>query len=50
MYKNDGSLFIGQFKDGKADGKGAYIFNDGSFYNGDFKNNLAESEKGLYKS
>jgi hypothetical protein len=41
MYKQDGSLFLGQFSLGKAQGNGAYIFKDGSFYSGTFNNNIA---------
>ncbi len=39
MYKSDGSLYIGEFQKGKAEGKGAYIFTDGSYYQGNFKDN-----------
>lgn len=35
---------------GKAHGKGAFIFSNGSYYQGEFKNNLADGEKGKYKS
>lgn len=50
MYKNDGSLYVGEFLKGKAEGKGAYIFADGSHYEGNFKDNEANDENGLYKA
>jgi len=31
LYKNDGSLYIGKFSNGKADGKGILIFQNGSY-------------------
>lgn len=43
MYKPDGSIYIGHFKTGKAEGKGAFVFADGSYYEGDFANNSAAS-------
>ena len=46
FYKQDNSFFIGYFKNGKAHGKGAYIFNDGSYFNGEFVDNMAECEDG----
>ena len=50
MYKVDRSLYIGFFKNGKAHGKGAYIFADGSYYEGDFVNNSAEAHYGHFYS
>ena len=50
MYKVDRSLYIGFFKNGKAHGKGAYIFADGSYYEGDFVNNSAEAHYGHFCS
>lgn len=32
MYKYDGSIFIGRFVQGKAEGKGLYILNDGAYF------------------
>lgn len=47
LYKNDGSVFIGHFNNGKADGEGVLIFPDGSYVNGKFNNNmLKEGEYG----
>ena len=43
MHKPDGSLFLGYFSHGKANGIGTYIFNNGSFYAGYFNNNVAET-------
>jgi hypothetical protein len=39
MYKEDGSLYIGEFSKGKAEGQGVYIFTDGSYYQGKFIDN-----------
>jgi|LakMenEpi03Aug12_release.lakeMendotaPanAssembly.Ray.scaffolds.fasta_scaffold2813416_1 hypothetical protein len=50
MYKQNGSLYIGNFNHGKAQGKGAFIFADGSYYYGDFNNNCAETQKGEFNS
>ena len=50
MYKADGSLFIGKFENGKANGDGRYILKDGSYYSGLMKNNVAETQKGIYES
>ena len=46
MYKADGSLFVGNFKDGKANGEGYYFIFDGSFYHGKFENNKAVDSRG----
>lgn len=40
LYKKDGSLYVGSFLNGKANGKGVLIFADGSFVNGTFENNM----------
>jgi hypothetical protein len=50
MYKEDGSLYIGHFNHGKAEGKGVFIFPNGSYYNGDFIDNKAESNHGVFQS
>jgi hypothetical protein len=50
MYKDDGSLYMGHFFNGKAHGSGVYIFSNGSYYNGDFKDNKADSEQATFKS
>lgn len=50
MYKGDGSLYIGEFEKGKAQGEGIYLFKNGSYYQGEFKNNEAECNKGYYYS
>jgi len=42
MYKSDGSLFIGNFHLGKAEGHGVYIMPNGSYYIGHFTNNRAD--------
>lgn len=40
LYKNDGSLYIGKFSNGKADGKGILIFQNGSYAQGVFSDNF----------
>lgn len=42
MYHKDGSLFIGSFVDGIANGMGFYVKSDGSFYKGNIVENKAE--------
>lgn len=42
MYKADGSLFIGNFSHGKAQGLGLFILKDGSYFQGSLKNNTAD--------
>lgn len=32
MYKADGSLFIGRFQYGRAEGTGLYVLPDGSYF------------------
>jgi hypothetical protein len=39
MYKKNGSIFIGRFINGVADGPGFYAKVDGTYYTGDFSNN-----------
>lgn len=41
MYHKNGSVFIGQFFNGIADGQGHYVKNDGSYYRGKLRNNMA---------
>ena len=41
MYKSDGSLFIGQFTNGVANGESVIIFEDGSYLKGLFAENTA---------
>jgi len=50
MYKPNGSIYLGSFDHGRAQGKGVFIFEDGSYYHGDFNRNLAESKNGSYES
>lgn len=47
MYDN-GSVFIGEFIDGKANGPGHYILNDGSYYQGMMVENIAECSHGIF--
>jgi len=48
VYKN-GSVFIGEFKKGKACGPAYFFWPDGSFYSGLMNNNKANDKKGIYK-
>jgi len=50
MYKPNGSIYLGYFDHGRAQGKGVFIFDDGSYYLGDFNKNVAESKIGIYES
>ena len=50
MYKENGDLFVGKFEQGVADGPGVYIFQDGSYYDGKLVSNVAECDKGHFKS
>lgn len=50
MLKEDGSVYIGHFDHGKAQGAGVFIFPNGSYYKGDFKDNKAESQHGVFHS
>ena len=40
--------YIGQFKDGKMEGKGTFYFNDGNIYEGEIKNNIFEGKGTFY--
>lgn len=48
MYHNDGSIFIGEFFSGVADGQGHFVKPDGSYYKGKLKDNMANDENGFY--
>ena len=50
MYKPNGSVYIGYFDNGRAQGRGVFIFDDGSYYEGDFNRNVAQTQKGIFKS
>lgn len=50
MYYRNGSVFIGQFTSGVANGFGHYVFADGSYYDGDMVNNRAETNEGEFYS
>jgi hypothetical protein len=42
MYYKNGSIFIGQFENGEANGPGHFVFEDGSYYHGNMTNNKAD--------
>ena len=44
MYKSDGSLYIGHFEKGKAEGQGVFLMPDGVIYQGHFHNNYAHGQ------
>ena len=46
MYRCDGSLFIGKFKNGLADGMGYLIFSNGDLYEGFFVKDMVDDPKG----
>jgi hypothetical protein len=44
MYKDNGSVVISHFKEGKAIGPSICVFKDGSYYEGKLLNNVAEDQ------
>lgn len=50
VYKKNGSVYVGHFRDGKAEGLGLFVFPDGSYYEGEMMDNIAESPKAYYKN
>jgi hypothetical protein len=50
MFKADGSLFVGHFVDGKAEGDGLFIFKDGSYFEGKLHENMTDCMQGKYYS
>ena len=48
MYKYDGSIFLGRFVQGRAEGKGLYILDDGAYFEGSLANNQADCQLGKY--
>lgn len=44
IYKADGSVYLGEWKQGKAHGNGVYIMKDGSYYEGAFQHNMADGQ------
>jgi hypothetical protein len=50
-YKySDGSVYVGQFKDGKANGYGTCYYANGDKYVGYWKNHKAEGEGSMYNA
>ena len=45
----DGTMFVGNFREGKANGKGRLVKPDGVVYEGEFKNGQANGKGTLYK-
>lgn len=50
MYKENGSVFIGNFVSGKAEGPCFYVLKDGSYFKGNMKDNHAHCEEGIFIS
>jgi hypothetical protein len=50
MYKADGSLYVGSFSKGKANGLGAYAFANGAYFLGQFEDNQARCDHGVYET
>lgn len=48
MYYPNGSVFVGSFQDGLANGEGHYVFFDGSYYMGKMKDNKADDSSGIF--
>ena len=40
LYKKDGSVYIGEFSNGKANGDGVLIYPNGSYARGTYNNNM----------
>jgi hypothetical protein len=50
MYKLDGSIFIGKFVMGHAEGLGLFVLEDGAYFEGELLNNKAECNSGKYSN
>ncbi len=50
MYKLDGSIFIGKFVVGHAEGLGLFVLEDGAYFEGELLNNKAECNSGKYSN
>jgi hypothetical protein len=48
MYKSDGSLFVGRFVQGRAEGPGLYVLPDGAYFEGELVDNRAHCDHGRY--
>ena len=50
MYKKNGSVFVGYFDEGVANGDGHYVMSDGRYYHGRMANNKANDKLAQYWS
>lgn len=50
MYHKNGSLFIGEFESGVANGDGHFVKTDSSYYHGRMYKNQANDENGYFWS
>lgn len=50
MYHKNGSVFLGKFEHGVANGPGFFVLKDGSFYRGLLANNKTSDDCGFFKS
>ena len=47
INSDNGVIYVGNFKNGIKEGKGAYVYPNADLYEGDFKNNMREG-KGIF--
>lgn len=47
MFAN-GDVYVGEFKEGKAEGEGEFLYANGQTYRGQFKNGLRHG-KGIWR-
>ena len=49
-YYDDGSYYLGEFKNGMRNGQGTFIYQDGSRYEGEWKNDMRHGKGKFYFS